>query len=159
MIFGDKMKKTYLTNSRDETIFLGEKLGKILNSGDVVLLMGDLSAGKTTFAKGIGIALKINKTINSPTFNIAKVYHGDKTMYHLDLYRLHGINNDFDLWEYVEGDGIAVIEWPEQVSELIPDDYIKVTIEITGLDSRSITIESVGNKYDDVIKRLELWKQ
>ena len=92
-----------ITKSTEETIALGEKLGRLLNRGDVIALKGDLAGGKTTFTKGIGKALNIKEVINSPTFTILKIYEGDKILYHIDAYRLE--NNDYDLGldEYDEG--------------------------------------------------------
>ena len=143
--------KTFITKNQEGTIAVGEKLGKLLKPGDVVLLTGDLSAGKTTFTKGIGKAIGVKKIINSPTFTIVKEYRGDEfTLYHLDLYRLDGLNQDFDLEEYVQSDGICVIEWPYQVKELIPDEYIKVSLKLTGESNRSIEITFVGDRYKDL---------
>lgn len=143
--------KTFITKNQEETIAVGEKLGKLLKPGDVVLLTGDLSAGKTTFTKGIGKAIGVKKIINSPTFTIVKEYRGDEfTLYHLDLYRLDGLNQDFDLEEYIQSDGICVIEWPYQVKELIPDEYIKVSLKLTGESNRSIEITFVGERYKDL---------
>ena len=143
--------KTFITKNQEETIAVGEKLGKLLKPGDVVLLTGDLSAVKTTFTKGIGKAIGVKKIINSPTFTIVKEYRGDEfTLYHLDLYRLDGLNQDFDLEEYIQSDGICVIEWPYQVKELIPDEYIKVSLKLTGESNRSIEITFVGDRYKDL---------
>lgn len=143
--------KTFITKNQEETIAVGENLGKLLKPGDVVLLTGDLSAGKTTFTKGIGKAIGVKKIINSPTFTIVKEYRGDEfTLYHLDLYRLDGLNQDFDLEEYIQSDGICVIEWPYQVKELIPDEYIKVSLKLTGESNRSIEITFVGDRYKDL---------
>ena len=143
--------KTFITKNQEETIAVGEKLGKLLKPGDVILLTGDLSAGKTTFTKGIGKAIGVKKIINSPTFTIVKEYRGDEfTLYHLDLYRLDGLNQDFDLEEYIQSDGICVIEWPYQVKELIPDEYIKVSLKLTGESNRSIEITFVGDHYKDL---------
>lgn len=143
--------KTFITKNQEGTIAVGEKLGKLLKPGDVVLLTGDLSAGKTTFTKGIGKAIGVKKIINSPTFTIVKEYRGDEfTLYHLDLYRLDGLNQDFDLEEYIQSDGICVIEWPYQVKELIPDEYIKVSLKLTGESNRSIEITFVGDRYKDL---------
>ena len=94
--------KTFTTLNADETIELGKRIGSILKAGDVVLLDGDLSAGKTTLTKGIGNSLGVKRVINSPTFTIVKEYSGNVKLYHLDLYRLDGLNNDFDLEEYIE---------------------------------------------------------
>lgn len=137
--------KSFKTNNALETIEVGKKIGALLNPGDVCLLIGDLSAGKTTITKGIGMALGVKKVINSPTFTIVKGYKGDNCpFYHLDLYRLDGVNNDFDLEEYMEGDGICVIEWPFQVSEILPKEYLKINLTRTGEESRTIEVLGVG---------------
>ncbi len=138
-----------IANNANETIEIGKKIGKNLEAGDVVLLTGDLSAGKTTITKGIGAALGVTKIINSPTFTIVKVYKGNKfPLYHLDLYRLDGLNEDFDLEEYIESDGVCVIEWPYQVSEILPKDYLLITINSKSFEQREIIIEGIG-RYKD----------
>ncbi len=145
--------KTFTTLNAEETINLGKRIGSILKVGDVVLLDGDLSAGKTTLTKGIGFSLGVKKVINSPTFTIVKEYSGNVKLYHLDLYRLDGLNNDFDLEEYIEGDGITVIEWPMQVEEIIPDDYLKVILKRIDENKREISIEGIG-RYKNYEERL-----
>lgn len=146
--------KCFKTNSALETIEVGKKIGSLLNPGDVCLLVGDLSAGKTTITKGIGIALGVKKVINSPTFTIVKGYKGDLCpLYHLDLYRLDGVNNDFDLEEYMEGDGVCVIEWPFQVSEILPKEYLKINLTRTGEESREITVLGIG-RYKEIEEAL-----
>ena len=134
-----------IANNSLETIEIGKKIGSKLDKGDVVLLSGDLSAGKTTITKGIGQGLGVTKIINSPTFTIVKVYKGSNfPLYHLDLYRLDGINNDFDLEEYIESDGVCVIEWPYQVSEILPKEYLLITINRLDENQREIIIEGIG---------------
>lgn len=147
--------KTYIVNNEEQTIKVGYELGCLLDEGDVVLLEGDLSAGKTTFTKGIGKALGINKVINSPTFTIVKTYNGEKKLYHMDLYRLDGLGNDLDLYEYFDGDGVCVVEWPHQVEDLLPDDYILVKIKRISLNEREICIESIGKKYEQKVGDLK----
>ena len=98
-----------------ESINLGYKLGLLLENPSTILLEGDLGAGKTTFTKGIGKALNVEKTINSPTFTIMKCYKGKYPLYHLDLYRLNGVNQEFDLEEYIDS-GIAVIGHIKQMN-------------------------------------------
>ena len=147
------MIKEFFTKNNLETIEVGKKLGLRLKENDVVLLIGDLSAGKTTFTKGIGQALGVKRVINSPTFTIVKEYSGEELkLYHLDLYRLDGVNNDFDLEEYIEGDGVCVIEWPYQVSEILPDEYLKITLERTGETTRTIKVLGVGSRYQDMLE-------
>ncbi len=147
--------KKFFTHSNEETIKLGEKLGSLLNKGDVVLLVGDLSGGKTTLTKGIGKALGVTRVINSPTFTIVKTYKGTKAnLYHLDLYRLEGLNNDFDLEDYIETDGVCVIEWPHQVDELLPDEYININLSILDLNEREIVIDAKGERYERIVGEL-----
>ena len=148
------MLKTYKTNSAEETIELGKKIGNLLNPSDVLLLTGDLSAGKTTLTKGIGISLGVTKIINSPTFTIVKEYHGKCPLYHLDLYRLDGLNNDFDLEEYIEGDGVCVIEWPYQVEEILPKEYLEINLKRLSEFERSIEVKANSSRYEEVLKKL-----
>ena len=143
----------FFTTNNLETIEIGKLLGSKLKSNDVVLLIGDLSAGKTTFTKGIGQALGVKRVINSPTFTIVKEYSGESLkLYHLDLYRLDGVNNDFDLEEYFTMGGVSVIEWPYQVKEILPDEYVLVTINRINEDERKIIIEAVGNRYNNLFE-------
>ena len=139
----------------EQTIKVGYALGSLLNASDVVLLEGDLSAGKTTFTKGIGQALGVKKVINSPTFTIVKTYSGRVNLYHMDLYRLDGLGNDLDLYEYFEGDGVCVVEWPHQVDDLLPDEYVSVNITRTGQNTREIKIEGIGEKYKKLVGEMK----
>ena len=148
------MEKSFKTFNADETIELGKKIGQNLIPGNVVLLTGDLSAGKTTITKGIGASLGVKRVINSPTFTIVKEYNGNCPLYHLDLYRLDGLNNDFDLEDYIEGDGVCVIEWPFQVSEILPKEYLEIKIERIDEFTRSITIMNHGDSYVRVVEAL-----
>ena len=149
-----KMEKYFDSASNEQTIQIGQTLGKFLKPGDVVLLIGDLSAGKTTITKGIGQAIGVKKIINSPTFTIVKEYRGKFPLYHLDLYRLDGLNQDFDLEEYIEGDGLCVIEWPYQVKEILPKEYLEIFLERLDQNNRRIKISSHGKRYDEVIEKL-----
>lgn len=147
------MIKEFFTKSNLETIEVGKILGSKLKENDVVLLIGDLSAGKTTFTKGIGQALGVKRVINSPTFTIVKEYSGEELkLYHLDLYRLDGVNNDFDLEEYFTMGGISVIEWPYQVKEILPTEYVLVTINRINEEERKIIIETIGDRYSNLFE-------
>ena len=149
------MEKSFKTFNADETIELGKKIGQNLIPGNVVLLTGDLSAGKTTITKGIGASLGVKRVINSPTFTIVKEYSGICPLYHLDLYRLDGLGSDFDLEEYFESDGITVCEWPDNVSEIIPDEYLMVEIFRTELDERIIRFTPKGLRYEKIVGGLD----
>ncbi len=144
-----KMKKT---NSAQETIYLAHQLGLLLKPGMVILLDGTLSSGKTTFTKGIGLALNISDNINSPTFTILKRYIVDENkLYHIDLYRLDEEGADFDLEDYIFSDGITVIEWPFNVPSLLPEEYLLVTFKIIEGDQREITFKGKGRDYERVV--------
>lgn len=142
-----KTKKTY---SASETEALGYELGLLLKDEPrvVILLDGDLGSGKTTFTKGLARALGIEQVVNSPTFTILKKYISKdirrKTLYHLDLYRLEGVLDDFDLEEYIDGQGMIVIEWPFQVEALLPKDYLLVNIKHLSEDEREFVLTCVG---------------
>lgn len=148
------MEKILYTTSEDESIKLGEKIGKLLTPGDVILLDGDLGAGKTTFTKGIGRALGVKRVINSPTFTIVKEYMGENIkLYHLDLYRLDGVGDDFDLEEYFDSNGICVCEWPFQASDILPKEYLMINIKRIDDNKRKFIIEG-NNKYEKIVGEL-----
>ena len=144
-----------ITRNYEETIEYGYKIGKLLEVGDCILLAGDLGAGKTTFTKGIGKALGVTRVINSPTFTIVKEYHGDLDLYHLDLYRLDGLGNDFDLEEYFSKDGVVVCEWPDNVSEIIPDEYLLIEIFRREEDARFFKLTPHGKRYEKLVGDLD----
>ena len=102
-----------ITKTREETIAAAEKFAAGLQGGDVVLLTGELGAGKTTFTKGIALALRIKEPVTSPTFTIIKEYKGEKfALYHMDMYRLSGDITELGLEEYLgRKDGVCVVEW------------------------------------------------
>ncbi len=137
------------TSSVEETKFLGYELGLLIRDEEhaVILLDGDLGSGKTTFTQGLAEGLGITQIVNSPTFTIMKKYSTpdkNKSLYHLDLYRLQEVGSDFDLEEYIDGLGIVVIEWPFQVEELMPKEHLKVGIKKLGDSEREFTMECIG---------------
>jgi tRNA threonylcarbamoyladenosine biosynthesis protein TsaE len=147
-----KIKKT---NSAEETIHLGHQVGLLLKPEMTILLAGDLAAGKTTLTKGIGLALGIKAVINSPSFTILKRYLEDEVkLYHLDLYRLDDEGMDFDLEDYINSDGITVIEWPFNVKSLLPKEYLLIEIEIISENKRNFTFKAKGRKYQEVVDYL-----
>lgn len=126
------MKNTYITKSENETIALGEKIGRSLNAGAVIALNAALASGKTYFTKGIARGLDITDEITSPTFTIVSEYSGRLHLYHVDAYRLSGVDDFYDLGsdEMVYGNGVCVIEWADIVKEALPEKtiYIKITV-------------------------------
>ena len=144
------MKRIVKTQNELETILLGERLARFLPNGKTLLLLGDLGAGKTTLVRGIAKGLNIKDSVQSPTFNIMKIYlKGDRPLIHIDAYRLMDINNDIGLDEYIGYEtGITVIEWPMYIKNLIPDDVIEVNITNDGDDNRTFTF--IGDDIDYV---------
>lgn len=132
----------FVSNNENETKLLAAKMLKLIPDGSVVCLLGDLGAGKTTFVRGLAKALNIKEVIQSPTFNIMKIYlKGDKPLVHIDAYRLADLNPDIGLDEYIGYEtGITVIEWPMYISSLIPSNHFDITIKNIGNDRREILI-------------------
>jgi len=130
-----------LTGSEEETEGAGERLGATLSAGDVVLLYGDLGAGKTAFVRGLARGVGADPgEVSSPTFTIVQEYAGRLTLYHVDLYRLEEKEvDDLGLEELVLGDGVVAIEWAERWRER-PDDVVEVRIEELDADRRSIRV-------------------
>jgi tRNA threonylcarbamoyladenosine biosynthesis protein TsaE len=136
--------KVLLTsNSEEETRVCAESFARQLKAGDIVLLQGDLGAGKTTFVKGLAKFFKVApKKVNSPTFVIMNYYKGKFPLYHFDLYRLENPKaiDTLDFDEYFYGEGISVIEWPERLGEYKPKQYYLVEFQHKGENKRRICI-------------------
>ena len=132
---------------------LGQQLAHLLPCGSVVTLTGDLGAGKTTLVRGIAKGLHIKEVVQSPTFNIMKIYFkSDRPLIHIDAYRLADIDTDIGLDEYIGYEtGITVIEWPMFIKKLIPEDAIDIEILNKGEDNRQITITA----NEDVLEAIK----
>lgn len=121
-----------ITATASDTLDLGIRIGKKLTPGSIISLRGDLGAGKTVIAKGIGLALNVKEDITSPTYNIICEYNGSLPFYHMDLYRI----SDYDEFEMLGvdhllfGEGVTVIEWSERIDDELPDDVIHISIII-----------------------------
>ena len=148
------MKKWHIKNE-EEMIALGRQLGQWLDAGDLVLLEGDLGAGKTTLTKGIGQGLGVTKVINSPTFTILKVYQGRVPLYHMDVYRLEGMHQELGFEEYYDGDGVCVVEWATFVAEELPLQRLEITIthETNG---RLVQMTAKGEHYEEIIENVKM---
>lgn len=132
-----------ITHNQTETKEVGHKLAALLPNGSVILFKGDLGAGKTTLVRGVAEALGITEKVTSPTFNIMKLYlKGSKVLVHIDAYRMEDHNVDIGLDEYIGTErGLTFIEWPDYISNLIPDNAISINIKNIGNDDRELTIE------------------
>lgn len=132
------------TNSAEQTILLGEKIGTMLKPGDIIAYEGTLAAGKTTLTKGIAKALQIEEDVTSPTFTLISEYYGKIPLYHFDVYRLDSVEDFLNLGseELMYGKGVCAIEWSEKILPVLPKETIKITIEIDTPETRNIIIEN-----------------
>ena len=136
---------SHTSRSEAETISLGQQFAKGLKAGDIILLQGDLGAGKTTFVKGIAQGLKVNaKAVVSPTFVLMNYYAGKLPIYHFDLYRLENPKelNTVQFDEFFYGAGVSLIEWPERLGANAPTHYYLVTLKHQDEGTRQICISS-----------------
>lgn len=135
--------KTMYSQNETELIALGYSIGEKLEAGDVLVLTGDLGAGKTTLTKGIAQGLGIQQMIKSPTYTIVREYEGRLPLYHLDVYRIGDDPDSIDLDDFLYGDGVTVIEWGELLGTYILDDYLTILLEKSG-DGRRISGQAHG---------------
>lgn len=143
------MKREIMTKSSAETMAIAQKIAGRGFSGMVICLDGELGAGKTTFTKGVAEALGIDEAITSPTFTIAKEYlDGKMPLYHIDAYRLDEDTDGASVEEYFTKDGIVVIEWPEMIEGILPEERLDVRMGAQGEETRILTLEPWGEKYE-----------
>jgi tRNA threonylcarbamoyladenosine biosynthesis protein TsaE len=128
------------SSSAAETEAAGARLASRLRAGDVVLVSGELGAGKTTFVRGAARALGVTAHVTSPTFTIGQLYAGDPDVAHLDLYRLEGAEPGL-LEDYLTPDRVGFLEWPELAEPELERVSARVRIEHAGDDERRITVE------------------
>ena len=145
--------KKVIISSADEMFDLGVKLSKELSSSDVIILTGDLGAGKTIFAKGIGHGLG-HQVVTSPTFVISRIYKGEPNFIHIDAYRLLGTGQnsfiDLDFESYLTS-SIFVIEWGKEFVDSLTDQYLEIRIS-PGKDEGSRVVEylPIGNRWSEI---------
>lgn len=131
-----------------------EKLGSLLQPGDVLALEGDLGAGKTTFTKGLAKGLDIKRNVNSPTFTIIKEYHGRLPLYHMDVYRVEDSFEDLGFDEYFDGNGVTVVEWAHLVKEQPPEELLTIYLYLDDHDSRRLVLDPKGKRYEELCKEI-----
>jgi tRNA threonylcarbamoyladenosine biosynthesis protein TsaE len=150
------MRATFESLSPAETRRLGRRLAPLLAPGDVVLLQGELGAGKTCFAQGIGAGLKVVEAVKSSSFVLVNEYGGRLHVYHADLFRLEDPQQVFELaLEENAADGLLLVEWPDRAPQELPPEHLMVRFETTGEKSRRISFESSGRRYDEVLAAFE----
>lgn len=143
-----------ITFSEKDTLELGKKIGTSARSGMIILLKGDLGTGKTVLTRGLARGLGIEGPITSPTYTLIHEYQGRLPLYHFDIYRLNDSDEMYDLGydEFFYGRGVTVVEWPERMGDLLPHEYLGITIEKSpgdDADKRIIRIIPVGKVYEE----------
>lgn len=139
----------YISNSYEETQKIAADFAKTLKEGDVLCMYGDLGVGKTAFVQGLAKGLEIDEPITSPTFTIVNEYSGTLQLYHFDVYRIADSDEMYEIGyeEYVYGDGVSVIEWPQLIDDILPEKRYDIEIAKDydkGENYRTIEIKEVG---------------
>jgi len=151
---------TIITKNYEETIDLGEKLGRLLSGGEFILLVGDLGGGKTQLTKGIARGLGIQETIISPTFTIERVYENPRglVLHHFDFYRLGIMEREIqsEISDLRADDrNIIVVEWGKNIPQALPEEYLEIEIEYENEVKRKIFFRSQGMRYREIIGGLQ----
>jgi tRNA threonylcarbamoyladenosine biosynthesis protein TsaE len=149
---------TFQSDSSQMTMNLGRAFAAYFQAGDIVCLFGDLGSGKTTFVKGVAKGLKVpHKKVHSPSFTLMNVYPGKLPVYHIDLYRLEDPQHILGLGyeEFVYGEGIALVEWPERFGPFMPSEYIKIEFQHIDQDHRRIQVSTVGKRYQEFFYHIQ----
>jgi len=135
------------SHSVADTRSIGAALAQQLQPNDVLLMLGDMGAGKSEFTRGLARGLGVTGYVTSPTFTILQVHEdGRLPLYHFDWYRLNDVEELYELSmdEYLHAGGVAVVEWPSRAEEAIPETYLEVALDPVGDDERRITLTPVG---------------
>lgn len=158
------MMVTAATASVDATRDLAEAVAALARPGDVIVLAGDLGAGKTAFVQGFGRGLGVVERITSPTFTLVHVYEGRLPVHHLDVYRLDQLSEALDLGlpEMLDEGGVVLIEWGDAITPVLPHDYLEVRLTFgAGDDDRGLAIRPVGpgwaNRANALVRALAPW--
>lgn len=158
------------TRSPEDTKNLAASLAEQAQSGDLLLLVGDLGAGKTTFTQGFAAALGVEQPVTSPTFTLAREYHGRLLLHHLDVFRLDQISEVLDLGlpELLDSDGVILIEWGDAIRQALPNDYLEVALTFiedqpSPPDERIVVLTPVGPGWqaraDDLAAAANQWRE
>ena len=138
------------TFSVEETRSLASLLSKVFQAGDVVVLSGDLGAGKTAFTQGLGLGLGVEHPVTSPTFTLANKYEGELILNHLDVYRLEHFQEveELGLSELIDSNSLTVIEWGNVISSVLTEGYLEISLSLgESLDERTIEFRLIGQQW------------
>jgi tRNA threonylcarbamoyladenosine biosynthesis protein TsaE len=153
----DQKTIDFISHSEAQTRRFGARLGALLKGGEVIALQGTLGTGKTRWVQGMGQGLNVEEIITSPTFTLVNEYHGQLSLFHIDLYRITLVDEALDLGleEYMYGDGVCVIEWAERIVEFLPPDHLWITFHHLDETKRRITIRAEGDGHQQLLKSFQ----
>ena len=145
-----------ISNSPNDTLKLGARIGELASGGDIFLLVGSLGAGKTCLTQGIARGLGIAEHTPSPSFVLVRQFYGRLPLYHIDLYRLDNINEiaDLGLDDYLYSDGVCVVEWAEKGLSLLPREHLMIEIGYLGDTERRLLFQPGSQRYRKMLSRL-----
>ena len=149
----------FLSNSSAATYSFGKRVGERLKAGSIIALIGELGCGKTLFTRGICVGLGVpSRYVNSPTFVFVNEYLGRLPVFHMDLYRLNTITEEFEIGilDYLAkaDSGIIVVEWAEKILSLLPDNYLQVQFQVLSAWRRQLVFVAFGEKFGNLLREL-----
>jgi len=149
----------FLSGSPANTFSFGKRVGGKLAAGSIIALIGELGCGKTLFTKGICVGLGVpERAVNSPTFAFVNEYQGRLPVFHIDLYRVDDLTEEFGIGilDYISraGSGVMVLEWAEKALPLLPDDHLRVHFEVISARKRQLRLTGYGQKFGDLFREL-----
>ncbi|MDD3122811.1 MAG: tRNA (adenosine(37)-N6)-threonylcarbamoyltransferase complex ATPase subunit type 1 TsaE [Candidatus Izemoplasmatales bacterium] len=147
------MEQRLTIHSLEEMNQFAKKIRKACFPGCIIGLKGELGSGKTTFTKFLARHLGVTETVNSPTFNILKIYQGVLPIYHMDVYRLEGIGYDYELDDFIYGEGVSIIEWYPFITKMLPKEILEIEISGALGETREIFVKG-SEAYNETIKTL-----
>ncbi|GAA5414234.1 tRNA (adenosine(37)-N6)-threonylcarbamoyltransferase complex ATPase subunit type 1 TsaE [Streptococcus uberis] len=145
----------FYSENEMELMDFGSQLGKLLKEGDILILTGELGAGKTTLTKGIAKGLDISQMIKSPTYTIVREYQGRLPLYHLDVYRIGDDPDSIDLDDFIYGGGVTVIEWGNLLDLSLFDDYLEIVLSKKE-DGRLLDLKAKGVRSQQLLEEITI---
>lgn len=145
------MNYKYTSRCEEDTMEIAENIESEKFPGMVICLDGELGSGKTVFVKGFAKALGLKETITSPTFSLVKEYpDGEMPLFHMDVYRLDDSSEDFGLDDYLNQDGVCIIEWPEMIEGQLPEERLDIKFKVIDDNTRILVFTPYGQQYEDL---------
>ena len=154
-----RQQYVFLSSSPKSTFHFGRRLGERLKGGSIIALIGELGCGKTLFTRGICVGLGIpERQVSSPTFAFVNEYQGRLPVFHIDLYRLNTIDEEFEIGmlDYLAkaDSGVIALEWAEKALALLPDDHLQVHFEVLSAHKRRLKLIGFGEKFGSLLGEL-----